>query len=130
MSDTKYHNWPGKAYHFQPTIKPETVEQAYEDNQVVRFLEALRGEHGDSQRAIARTGLDLIVLLLDKNRAYGDSARDPVACFAKGIDTKTRMAVRMDDKISRLMRGDNATFNEDAYRDLAGYLVLYLSLEP
>ena len=27
------------------------------------------------------------------------------------------------------MRGDNDTFNEDAIVDLAGYLVLYLSLD-
>ena len=93
------------------------------------LVTALRGEKGSSQQAIARTGLDLIVLLLEKNAAYGDSARQPISCFARDIDTRTRMAVRMDDKISRLMRGDNDTFNEDAYRDLAGYLVLYLSLE-
>lgn len=96
---------------------------------VAALAEALSGINGESQQAIARTGLDLISLLLEKNRAYGDSARQPISCFAKDIDTRTRMAVRMDDKISRLMRGDNTTFNEDAVKDLAGYLILYLSLE-
>ena len=36
----------------------------------------------------------------------------------------------LDDKISRLARGDNSTFNEDAAVDLAGYLLLFLSLGP
>ena len=93
------------------------------------ITEAAQGLYGPSQQRIAQTGLDLIAMLLEKNRAYGDSARDPVACFAQGIDTRTRMGVRMDYKISRLMRGDNTTFNEDAVKDLAGYLILYLSLE-
>lgn len=90
---------------------------------------ALEGEYGLSAQRIAETGLGIIELLLQKNAAYGDSARNPVECFAKGIDTRTRMGVRMDDKISRLMRGDNSTFNEDAVTDLAGYLILLLSLD-
>lgn len=134
-------NFPGQTYRFRPveelwaggTEVEEDEEPDFSDGDEVGPLEtlskALNGDFGPSQQAIARTGLDLILLLLEKNRSYGDSARQPLACFAKGIDTRTRMAVRMDDKISRLMRGDNTTFNEDAAKDLAGYLILFLSLD-
>lgn len=111
-------NFPGR--HYFPTSNHGSTE---------RLQQALDGRHGPSQQAIAETGLELIVLLLDKNAAYGDSAREPLPCFVHGLTARQRMAVRMDDKISRLVRGDNTAFNEDAYRDLAGYLILYLSLE-
>jgi hypothetical protein len=101
----------------------------YDETKVSTCLAALDGKQGASARQIAQAGVALTALLLEKNRAYGDSARQPIAVFAQGIDTRTRLGVRMDDKISRLMRGDNETFNEDAVVDLAGYLVLYLSLD-
>ena len=82
-----------------------------------------------SQAAIARTGIALISLLLHKNRRYGDSALSPVEIFAKGLTPQQRMGVRMDDKISRLQRGEKGLDNEDAIVDLAGYLQLALALD-
>lgn len=101
----------------------------YSEDKVHLVLSAIDGKHGSSARQIAQAGMALTALLLKKNHAYGDSARQPVAVFAPGVDVRTRLGVRMDDKVSRLMRGDNDTFNEDAMVDLAGYLVLYLSLD-
>lgn len=64
---------------------------------------------------------DLLVMLLAKNKAYGNSALDPVRIFSKS-DTLEQINVRLDDKLSRLMRGQAA--GEDVEHDLMGYLVL------
>lgn len=60
-------------------------------------------------------------MLLAKNRAYGDSAVHPVRIFSKA-DSLEQIRVRIDDKLSRLMRGESA--GEDVERDLIGYLVM------
>jgi hypothetical protein len=65
-------------------------------------------------------------LLKRKNRQYGDSALNPIRCFARDIPVDGQLRVRMDDKLSRLMRGDRALEDEDVILDLAGYLVLFL----
>lgn len=64
--------------------------------------------------------------LLEKNRAYGDSALDPVRIFSKAAPDE-QINVRLDDKLSRLKRG--FTFaDEDTIFDLVGYLILKLVL--
>jgi len=60
-------------------------------------------------------------MLKEKNEAYGDSALDPIRIFSKS-DTIEQLNVRIDDKLSRLARGDNA--GEDVEVDLIGYLML------
>jgi hypothetical protein len=60
-------------------------------------------------------------LLLEKNKAYGNSALDPVRIFSKA-DPVEQLKVRLDDKLSRLMRGTDA--GEDVELDLLGYLIL------
>jgi len=60
-------------------------------------------------------------MLLAKNRAYGSSALNPVRIFAKS-DTVEQIRVRIDDTLSRLMRGSAA--GEDVVKDLLGYLIL------
>ena len=61
-------------------------------------------------------------LLIDKNRSYGNSALNPVRVFSKS-DTTEQLKVRIDDKLSRFMNGDD-TFKENDLDDLMGYLVL------
>ena len=61
-------------------------------------------------------------LLIEKNKSYGNSALDPIHCFYKGTATDA-IKVRLDDKLSRLMRG-NEFDTEDTVLDLMGYLVL------
>jgi hypothetical protein len=63
----------------------------------------------------------LAQMLIKKNRAYGNSALDPVRVFSKA-DAAEQIKVRLDDKISRLMRGQAA--GEDVILDLLGYLIL------
>lgn len=66
----------------------------------------------------------VLVMLTEKNESYGNSALDPVRIFSKA-DTVEQLKVRIDDKLSRLQRG-NDTFPEDTVMDLIGYLVLLL----
>ena len=60
--------------------------------------------------------------LIAKNQQYGNSALEPVRIFSKASAVE-QIKVRMDDKISRLVRG-NGEGDEDAQADLLGYLVL------
>ena len=60
-------------------------------------------------------------MLLAKNKAYGNSAINPLRIFSKASPIE-QINVRLDDKLSRLARGQAA--GEDAEMDLIGYLVL------
>jgi len=62
--------------------------------------------------------------LLHKNRLYGDSAFKPLRVFSKA-DATEQIRVRIDDKLSRIARGEEA--GEDTILDLAGYLILLLA---
>lgn len=61
-------------------------------------------------------------MLVQKNKSYGNSALEPINCFYKG-DSSTSIRVRIDDKLSRIMRG-NEFQGDDTIKDLMGYLVL------
>ena len=61
-------------------------------------------------------------MLIQKNTAYGDAALSPVRIFSKA-DPREQLKVRIDDKLSRLARGELA--GEDVIKDLIGYLVIY-----
>lgn len=65
--------------------------------------------------------LGIAELLIEKNRAYGNSALQPVRVFSKA-SPEEQLLVRIDDKLSRLARGSAA--GEDVVADLIGYLVL------
>lgn len=66
-------------------------------------------------------------LLIAKNKAYGDSALNPVRIFSQASRIE-QLNVRIDDKISRIQRGTDYG-DEDTVRDLIGYLVLRLIAE-
>lgn len=61
-------------------------------------------------------------MLIAKNESYGDSALDPVRIFSRS-DTKEQLAVRIDDKLSRVARGHEYVGDNDL-DDLIGYLIL------
>jgi hypothetical protein len=64
------------------------------------------------------------VLLLEKNRRYGDSALSPVRIFSQA-DNVEQLLVRIDDKLSRIQKGAGlVATDEDVIQDLIGYLVL------
>lgn len=60
----------------------------------------------------------------DKSDAYGDSVGQPLRIFSKN-DQADGLRVRIDDKLSRIARGNPAKNNgEDIVQDLIGYLAL------
>lgn len=61
-------------------------------------------------------------MLLERNRAYGNSALNPLRVFSRATRDE-QLRVRIDDKLSRLARGGGAN-TEDTVNDLIGYLVL------
>jgi hypothetical protein len=65
--------------------------------------------------------LGIAEMLIEKNRAYGNSALQPVRIFSRA-SSEEQLLVRIDDKLSRLARGSAA--GEDVVADLIGYLVL------
>ena len=60
-------------------------------------------------------------MLVEKNKAYGNSALDPLRFFSKA-EPEEQILVRLDDKLSRLAYGSAA--GEDVELDLMGYIVL------
>ena len=62
-------------------------------------------------------------LLLEKQKAYGDSAFDPLRIFSKA-GSEEQILVRLDDKLSRIARGKETSIQEDTVQDLIGYLIL------
>ena len=65
---------------------------------------------------------EIKIILLNKNRKYGDSAINPVRIFSKA-DSVEQINVRIDDKISRIKSSQDDD-TEDAELDLIGYLIL------
>jgi hypothetical protein len=70
---------------------------------------------------ITRVTSEIRNLLIEKNRSYGNAAFDPVRIFSTS-PVEEQFNVRIDDKLSRIARGDD--YGEDTELDLIGYLVL------
>ena len=69
---------------------------------------------------------ELKAFVMQKNSSYGNSVLDPVRVFSKA-DNKEQIRVRIDDKLSRLVRGNTDIESDtDIIKDLIGYLVLLL----
>jgi hypothetical protein len=76
----------------------------------------------DTQMIIKIVCNEVMEMLLEKNRCYGDSAINPARIFSKSSAIE-QINVRIDDKINRLMNGSEYG-NEDTEKDLIGYLIL------
>ncbi len=74
------------------------------------------------EEGIQTTCDELKDILLAKNKAYGNSAADPVRIFSR-VDAMEQINVRIDDKLSRMARGHEFD-GEDTELDLIGYLIL------
>lgn len=123
-----------------PEYRAMMQEVAWKHDIVRRFemieerLDALeRAQHGGEdvtttkgpqEDAIRRECAALAELLVAKNKAYGDSAINPLRVFSKASAVE-QIKVRLDDKLSRLARGtERGAVSEDTERDLCGYLIL------
>jgi hypothetical protein len=78
----------------------------------------------ETEDGITQVMLDIEKMLIEKNRAYGDSALEPVRIFSKS-NTTEQLYVRIDDKLSRI-EGGHEYPGDDTIKDLIGYLVLLL----
>ena len=67
---------------------------------------------------------DIKELLLEKNRAYGNSALNPKNVFSQG-DVFESLGSRIDDKLMRIQNVGVNDETEDTLSDLIGYLILY-----
>lgn len=76
----------------------------------------------ETQQAISEVCDELKQFLIKKNKAYGNSALEPLRILSKS-DTEEQLNVRIDDKLSRLMRGQ-AFDGDNDIDDLIGYLIL------
>ena len=68
---------------------------------------------------------DLANLLVAKNSAYGDSILSPINIISDGSALE-KLEVRIDDKLSRIIRGDleaKKEVKEETDLDLAGYFL-------
>lgn len=65
----------------------------------------------------------VINLLKEKNKAYGDSALNPLNVFSK-LDATESLCCRLDDKIARIRNKGINDKTEDTIDDLIGYLLL------
>jgi len=73
---------------------------------------------------IKEVGREVVMLLLEKNKAYGDTANDPPQIFSK-LSAKEGILARIDDKLSRIKPVGFNDQTEDTMLDLIGYLILY-----
>jgi hypothetical protein len=78
----------------------------------------------ETESKITQVMLGIEKMLIEKNRAYGDSALEPVRIFSKENNIE-QLYVRIDDKLSRVQRGYEYP-GDDTIKDLIGYLVLLL----
>jgi hypothetical protein len=78
----------------------------------------------ETESKITQVLLGIEKMLIEKNRAYGDSALEPVRVFSKNNNIE-QLYVRIDDKLSRIQRGHEYP-GDDTIFDLIGYLVLLL----
>ena len=80
----------------------------------------------DSQRKIAEVCDEMKTMLLQKNRQYGDSVLNPNRFFSHASQDE-QIKVRIDDKLNRLVLGnDSLESDDDIIKDLIGYLTLLL----
>ena len=78
----------------------------------------------DFANHVAKTAARVVNLLKIKNELYGDSVQQPLRVFSK-LDSQAGIRVRIDDKLSRLARGNDSIESDiDIVDDLIGYLIL------
>ena len=87
--------------------------------------ETLEGKDTNSQCKITEVVSQLQELLITKNKAYGNSALEPINIFSKN-DAVDSLCARIDDKLSRIKNKGLSDETEDTLFDLAGYLILLI----
>lgn len=78
----------------------------------------------ETQQEIYQLGAEIVDMLIEKNRKYGDSALNPTRIFSRS-NAVEQIKVRIDDKLSRVLSGQDDE-DEDIDLDLVGYLFLLI----
>lgn len=112
-----YEDW--QVDHIAKTLKELMLDSEYEKNK--------NGQVEDKsptlEKEIKAVCDEMAAFLIEKNKAYGNSAADPVGIFAKRLNPLDQIDVRIDDKLNRLQKGHEYP-GDDTIVDLAGYLIL------
>ena len=88
--------------------------------------ETIQSSLVQNQKLISEVFNEMKELVLSKNRQYGDSVLDPKRYFSSA-PTDEQIKVRIDDKLNRLVLGnDSLESDDDIIKDLIGYLTLLL----
>ena len=95
---------------------------------VENFKAPTEDQLSDFDKGIIKQLDDVKVMLMEKNRKYGNSATNPIRAFSTASAVE-QIKVRIDDKISRMVRGNNNKEDEDVVKDLTGYLVILAALQ-
>lgn len=100
--------------------KIQRLQQLLDEEEAYRI-----DEESDSEFQIKEVTSQLQELLLRKNRAYGNSALEPLNIFShqNAVDS---LCARLDDKLSRIKNKGLNDKTEDTLFDLAGYLILLI----
>lgn len=108
-------------YSDQSLLPGERVEPFYKGAHLAVTLNPDTKRQAPAAEAIVQDCAEIADMLISKNTAYGNSALHPLRVFSKA-STEEQILVRIDDKLSRLQRGQAA--GEDVVADLIGYLIL------
>ena len=102
----------------------QRLQQLLDEEEAYRINEIF-DEESDSEFQIKEVTSQLQELLLRKNRAYGNSALEPLNIFSNqnAVDS---LCARLDDKLSRIKNKGLNDKTEDTLFDLAGYLILLI----
>lgn len=100
--------------------KIQRLQQLLDEEEAYRI-----DEESDSEHQIKEVTNQLQELLIKKNRAYGNSALEPLNVFSSqnAVDS---LCARLDDKLSRIKNKGLNDKTEDTLFDLAGYLILLI----
>lgn len=97
--------------------------QASKNNKKINHADLQEySKNAPSGKEIFDTCLEIAEMLIEKNISYGNSALEPVRIFSKA-EPREQLYVRIDDKLSRLMKGTDYPGDNDI-DDLIGYLIL------
>ena len=77
-----------------------------------------------TEELIKQVARDVVLLFLEKNKAYGDTANNPPQIFSK-LSAREGILARLDDKLSRVKNKGLNDNTEDTISDIIGYLILY-----
>jgi len=94
---------------WQP-IPVQEGEEAWKKNE--------RGWEKSFESALDETLAEVKAMLMEKNTSYGNSLLDPVRAFSKA-SVADRIGVRLDDKLSRMIKGEGFPGDNDK-RDMLG----------